>query len=216
MLSESVSTFLSMFSPKKSPYYAVILSCVVTLVSTKSAVPEISSYVVVLAFPVLILFCLLSYLIENKTDAEDSPYQLVYARTIGISAGFISLIILIQLTHTGESTKGVELLGERFNHIYTAILVHIVYYLTLSLWNRSNQHIHNCTNMTQITLVISVFLISSTFLGVSKGSPKTLSIYYNFLSLLFWVNLFAFSVYLRKNHLKTFFEKIKYQRYSKK
>ena len=172
---ESSLTFLGIFSPTKSPFYAIVLVCMGSMLAVQGLEfeyvgPLFGIYVIVLS-----TFCIMSFLHKVRHDERYLNYQLIYSRTIGVSASIISATLLhtmalapdeveegISVVYFG-SPEYFELLG-----MTSFFLLFFCFVFTLAR-AREKKKTHSL-NIVQSVLIISILLMTVTYFR-SKESP---------------------------------------------
>ena len=214
MLAESATTFLNVFSPKESPNYAVVLVAAVSLVVTSETPPAVASYIAILAFPTIVFFSAQSFLSETKLQDTPEVWD-VFPRVIGITSGIVSAAVLIGDTDLVASEQSIALLGDSFVDIYSAVLMQTtlffcwsVHSLVARLRGWPSIAKRNGKNFTEVSLILAVFLISSTLLGVDPNQTDTASIYFTFLFYAYWVTVLLLVYFMSLHALRRVWQRV--------
>lgn len=177
MEQRAFATFIGMFSPTRSPFYAVVVAGLVALgfmirMDLEWVDVRFVAYPVI---PLICVFSLAAFFHKVMFTPEAHNYQLVYARTIGLIAFIASIVVLVSQRPNFEEVPLCIVPGGHefpprlcdaltsFDTLYIQCAIAGAMFLSLSVIRASHVPREKVVNFTQIALILSALLGSGVF-----------------------------------------------------
>lgn len=173
MEGRAISTFMGMFSPTRSPFYAVVVAGMAALgyVLNQTDEWETVRLVAYPFMPLILVFGMATFLHRIIFTREAHDFQLVYARTIGIVSAIASTVVVVTNFEPGIEEVvqcAVPVIGNvpqrlctaltSFETLYLQTLGAGLFFLSLgTLRSREGQR-DAVVNLTQVALIMAAFL----------------------------------------------------------
>lgn len=188
MQASAISTFMGMFSPTRSPFYAVVVAGLAALgylySSSGASEWETLRFAAYPIMPLIFGFSVAAFLHKLVFTPESHDYQLVYARTIGLISAIVALSIIVVQRENLSSEINCEapIIGmvsdticqrvTSFGFLYRQALFAGLLFLTLSVVRSQERPRRSVVNYTQIALILSALLGSGTLFATLASDPS--------------------------------------------
>lgn len=172
-------TVFEYFNPTRSPYYALVVFCLVALISSTSRAGSYWLLVGVPVFLVLMISVVLSSYSYSKMGSAQYNYQLRFARVFSISVAAICVYFIVEekVIYTGEIIQLIENTKPKDRYVrgndwsvlfivaYLACVLQIFTYMFYVLIYHNYDSTENKTNFVQHSLIHSSLLFGLCYVA---------------------------------------------------